>query len=103
MRQLLRALEKTFTYIVIDSPPITSVTDALLIGSMVDGVLMVVQQGVSSREVADRARQLLQGVGAKIVGVVLNKASVKRTKYYYAKYATEPLYHDEPLATSSPR
>ena len=99
MRQLLRDLERAFTYIVIDSPPITSVTDAVLIGSMVDGVLMVVQQGVCSREAAEHARQLLQGVGAKIVGVVLNKSRAKRTKYYYAKYTTDAVSHEGTLVT----
>jgi capsular exopolysaccharide synthesis family protein len=89
MRQLLRALESNFTHVVIDSPPVASVTDAVLVASMVDGVLMVVQQSVCSREVAERSRQMLQGVGAKIIGVVLNKTSSKRHKYYFSKYPSE--------------
>ena len=85
MRRLLNVLEAVFDHIVIDSPPISSFTDGVLISSMVDGVLLVVHGGKSSRHVVRRSRQLLQDVGAKIFGVVLNKVNRGSHDYYYYK------------------
>jgi capsular exopolysaccharide synthesis family protein len=83
MRKLIAALSSKFTHIVIDSPPISSFTDGVLIASVVDGVLLVVHGGKSSRNVVRRSRQLLLDVGAKIFGVVLNNVSVRSHDYYY--------------------
>ncbi len=83
MRKLISELSRAFTHIVIDSPPISSFTDGVLIASMVDGVLLVVHGGKSSRSVVRRSRQLLLDVGAKIFGVVLNNVSVRSHDYYY--------------------
>jgi Mrp family chromosome partitioning ATPase len=49
----------------------------------VDGVLLVVHAGKSSQEIARRGRQVLTDVGAKIIGVVLNKATLRPHDYYY--------------------
>ena len=83
MRRLLRYLESTFTHIIIDSPPVASFTDGVLLGCLVDGVLLVVYAGKSSKEIARRGRQVLMDVGAKIIGVVLNKATLRPHDYYY--------------------
>ena len=83
MRRLIAALQTEFTHVVVDSPPITSFTDGVLIASMVDGVLLVVHGGKSSRHVVKRARQLLNDVGAKIFGVVLNNVNLQSHDYYY--------------------
>lgn len=90
MRRLLAVLEANFDHIVIDSPPVSSFTDGVLISTMVDGVLLVVHGGRSSRNVVRRARQVLQEVGAKIFGVVLNNVTLSTKddyyKYYYNHY-----------------
>src|SRR3989441_4999803 len=83
MRKLIAVLSGSFTHIVIDSPPVSSFTDGVLIASMVDGVLLVVHGGKSSRGVVRRSRQLLTDVGAKIFGVVLNNVSASSHDYYY--------------------
>jgi polysaccharide biosynthesis transport protein len=83
MRKLITVLGASFTHIVIDSPPISSFTDGVLIASIVDGVLLVVHGGKSSRNVVRRSRQLLNEVGAKVFGVVLNNISVRSHDYYY--------------------
>jgi succinoglycan biosynthesis transport protein ExoP len=83
MRKLIAVLSVPFTHIVIDSPPISSFTDGVLIASMVDGVLLVVHGGKSSRGVVRRSRQLLLDVGGKIFGVVLNNVSIRSHDYYY--------------------
>ena len=83
MRNLLEAASSTFKYVIIDSPPIASFTDGVLISSIVDGVLLVVHGGKTSRQVVRRTRQMLQEIGAKIIGVVLNKVDVSSQDYYY--------------------
>ncbi|MBK9530167.1 MAG: hypothetical protein IPO41_18110 [Acidobacteria bacterium] len=63
MALLLKMLQARFTHVVVDSPPIASFTDGVLIASMVDGVILVVNAGRSSRQVVKRSRQLLQEIG----------------------------------------
>ncbi|HKX33142.1 MAG TPA: polysaccharide biosynthesis tyrosine autokinase [Blastocatellia bacterium] len=86
MRHLISTLEDDFNYIVIDSAPAASLTDAVLLSLMVDGVLLVVRSGVTPREVVLRSRQMLLGAGAKIFGVILNQLSQRSTGYYYQNY-----------------
>jgi Mrp family chromosome partitioning ATPase len=87
MPQLLTMAENSFKYVIIDSPPIASFTDGVLISSLVDGVLMVVHGGKTSRQVAQRTRQMLQEIGARIIGVVLNKIDLRsQDHYYYRQY-----------------
>jgi capsular exopolysaccharide synthesis family protein len=93
MRRLLAVLESNFDHIVIDSPPIASFTDGVLIAAMVDGVLLVVHGGRSSRSVVRRARQVLQEVGAKIFGVVLNNVTLSTKDYYYKYYYNNYKYY----------
>jgi capsular exopolysaccharide synthesis family protein len=83
MRRLLAALQANYTHVVIDSPPVSSFTDGVLISTMVDGVLLVVHGGRSSRHIVRRSKQLLNDVGAKIFGVVLNNVNVQSRDYYY--------------------
>ncbi len=83
MRNLLEGACESFKYIIIDSPPITSFTDGVLISSLVDGVLLVVHGGRTSRQVVKRTRQMLQEIGARIIGVVLNKIDLRSQEYYY--------------------
>ena len=96
MRNLLSSLQNKFSHVIVDSPPVSSFTDGVLIASMVDGVLLVVHGGKSSRHVVRRSRQLLQDVGAKIFGVVLNNTSVdSHDYYYYQRYYGQKYYEKE--------
>ena len=83
IRTLMSVLGNTFTHIVIDSPPVASFTDGVLLSSVADGVLLVVHGGAASRHIVRRSKQLLSDVGAKIFGVVLNNVTVSRHDYYY--------------------
>ena len=94
MRRLVTMLQSQFTHVVIDSPPISSFTDGVLISSLVDGVLLVVHGGKSSRQVVKRSRQLLQDVGAKIFGVVLNNVNLQSHDYYYYQRYYGQKYYD---------
>lgn len=107
MRRLMKVMQTKFTHLVVDSPPVNSFTDGVLISSMVDGVLLVVHGGKSSRHVVRRSRQLLHDVGAKIFGVVLNKVNLRSTDYYYYKnyygarsYQTDVEKEPEPAAST---
>jgi capsular exopolysaccharide synthesis family protein len=98
MANLLKMLQNNFTHVVVDSPPIASFTDGVLVASMVDGVILVVNSGRSSRQVVRRSRQLLQDIGAKIFGVVLNNVNLRSQDnyYYYQSYYHRDNYrHDE--------
>ncbi len=97
MRNLISSLEPTFNHIIIDSPPIASFTDGVLISSIVDGVLLVVHGGKSTRDVVRRSQQLLQDVGAKIFGVVLNNVHLRpHDYYYYQSYYQQNYYNRDP-------
>jgi capsular exopolysaccharide synthesis family protein len=83
MRRLMTALQSRYNYVVVDSPPISSFTDGVLIATMVDGVLLVVHGGKSSRHIVRRSKQLLSDVGSKVFGVVLNNVNLQSHDYYY--------------------
>jgi capsular exopolysaccharide synthesis family protein len=87
MRRLLTTLGEKFTHIIVDSPPAISFTDASILSTFVDGVILVVHGGRSSRAVVRRAKQQLLDVGAHIFGVVLNNVKIESHDYYYAGYA----------------
>jgi polysaccharide biosynthesis transport protein len=98
MSNLLKMLQNNFTHVVVDSPPIASFTDGVLVASMVDGVILVVNSGKSSRQVVRRSRQLLLDIGAKIFGVVLNNVNLRSQDnyYYYQSYYHRDNYrHDD--------
>ncbi|MBA2340569.1 MAG: polysaccharide biosynthesis tyrosine autokinase [Pyrinomonadaceae bacterium] len=99
MRRLFSVLEANYTHIVVDSPPIASFTDGVLISTMVDGVLLVLHGGKSSRDVARRSRQLLLDVGAKIFGVILNNVDLQSHDYhYYQSYYHSSYYNEDETA-----
>src|SRR5262249_61229212 len=68
MKELLRALSGRFDHILIDSPPLISVTDPVILSAMVDGSILVVQAGKSARELVRRARRELAMAGARLIG-----------------------------------
>lgn len=86
MRRLLKILGERFSHIVLDSPPAISFTDASILSTMVDGVVLVVHGGRSSRAVVRRAKQQLLDVGAHIFGIVLNNVKLESQDYYYSGY-----------------
>ena len=90
-RLMLQKLSQHFDHILIDSPPINSVTDPVIISRQVDGVMLIVHGGKSSREMVVHSRQELANVGAKIFGVVLNNVNMQRDgyNYYYHRYQYE--------------
>jgi succinoglycan biosynthesis transport protein ExoP len=82
MQVLIKKLGTIYTHIVIDSPPVLSVTDAVVLGNMVDAVVLVIRHGKESKNVMRRARDLLARSGAPVAGLVLNAVDVKSPDYY---------------------
>ncbi len=83
MRELIKNLKARYDYVFFDSPPIVGVSDASILASEVDGVLLVVQYRKYPRAMSSRARRILENVGANTIGVVLNNINIMRDDYYY--------------------
>ena len=81
MRNLLQEAMQRYDHVIVDSPPLMHVTDPVILSTMVDGVILVVQSGRSTRDIVRRARQELVNVGAKVFGVVLNNFDMKKEGY----------------------
>lgn len=81
--RIVSALSDAADIVLFDSPPIIAVTDAAVLARKVDAVLLVVSAGKTRREHAARARQLLEKVGANVLGVVLNNAQIDESLYQY--------------------
>ncbi|MEW6447640.1 MAG: CpsD/CapB family tyrosine-protein kinase [Bacillota bacterium] len=96
MRSLWPRLYENFDHLVVDSPPVLSVTDAVLLASQVDGVLLVARTARTRIENLQEAKAQLARAGTSILGVVLNRAPLPRGSqgYYYGayRYQTEELY-----------
>lgn len=82
MVQLLQHCAGIYSHIVIDSPPILSVTDGVILARHADAVVLVVRHGKSSKHVVRRARDLLARAGAPITGIVLNAVDLSSPEYY---------------------
>lgn len=93
MKDLLSLLKKKYEFIVIDSPPAVAVTDAAVLGLVVDGVALVIESGRNDREIVLKAKNLLERVGINMVGVILNNVMEKNLygdyNYYYTYYSHE--------------
>ena len=82
MDDLLAECGKRYTHVVIDSPPVLSVTDGILLARKADAVALVIRHGKSSKHVVRRARDLLLRAGAPITGIVLNAVDLNQPEYY---------------------
>jgi polysaccharide biosynthesis transport protein len=86
MEQLLAQLRQGFDHVIIDSPPILPITDATILSSLVDGVIMVVESDATSRAALHRACRVMEQSGGKILGTVFNKVDIRRDGYYGYRY-----------------
>ena len=101
MRDLLNILEPEFDHIIIDTPPVLSVTDACLLSALADSTLFVIRAGVTSRAALRRAYEMLTHVDARIMGVILNAADFTEPDLYYYGSRYGNYYHDsEPAKTA---
>ena len=83
MRSALRELRKRFRYVLIDSPPMLVVTDATILSTLVDGVILVIESEETVRGAVVRAHRVLDSASARVLGVVMNKVNLRHAGYYY--------------------
>ena len=105
MQELLATLRGRFDHIVVDTPPVLIVTDATVLSSMVDGVILVAESGATARAALVRAHRVLEGAGANILGCVLNKLDLKYDGHYGSYYCDYVRYygHGHQVAGTSSR
>jgi protein-tyrosine kinase len=75
-----------FNWIIIDTPPVLAVTDAVILAPMVTGVTFVVGAEMTRRRLAERAIDIVMQAHPRYAAVVLNKVNFERNKYYYSRY-----------------
>lgn len=94
MLEVIEDLKRRADIVIFDSPPVLSVADATILAAKMDGVLLVVDSGYTRRGTAKRAKEVLQGIGANIVGVVVNRAALRsETDYYSYSYGADGQKH----------
>src|SRR5688572_1946905 len=87
MRALLSGLETgPFDWIIIDTPPVLAVTDAVILAPLVGGVAFVIGAEMTRWSLAERAVETLLGANPRTVVAILNKVNFGRNKYYYSRY-----------------
>lgn len=92
MKEMLGLLGERYDYILIDSPPLLSVTDPIILSTMVDGVILVAKSGKSKSETLRRVTQDLASVRARVIGVILNAFEDRKGMYDYS-YAARARLH----------
>lgn len=86
MQKLLKELRKEYDFIILDTPPVNMVIDAVVLSPQSDGVLFVIRAGRSERGAVIHAVEQLEYAKAKILGFVLNGMELEKTNYGYGKY-----------------
>lgn len=98
MQDLLADCAQSFDYVIVDSPPVMAVNDAVVIAHMVDGVVMVVRAHHTPRKILQRAESRLLQARAHVLGVLLNKVDARTdhyATYYGGKYYSSYYSNDE--------
>ncbi|WP_026297497.1 CpsD/CapB family tyrosine-protein kinase [Paenibacillus daejeonensis] len=89
MTALIGELRNRYDVVLIDTPPLLAVTDAQIVATKSDGVLLVIDYGKVKRDIAIKAKANLDKVGARVLGVVMNNVKRKSSEaYYYYYYGT---------------
>jgi len=86
MKSLLKEFSEVFDIILLDTPPVLAVTDAQILSTLCDGVVLVTSFGQAEKNAVVRAKELIDKVGGRILGVVMNKVPNKSKSYYYYRY-----------------
>lgn len=94
MKHVLQTLSEQYDYIIIDGPPVLPVTDAVILSTLVQSVLLVVNAGRTARPQLKHSVERLQKVNANIVGTILNQLTRKNDAYSYYYYQNT-YYHEE--------
>jgi polysaccharide biosynthesis transport protein len=85
-KELLTRLSESYNLVILDSPPVIAVTDAMVLSTQVDGVVLVAKAGRTTKDMLSHTKRHLTGINANILGVVLNDVDVRRRQYGYYDY-----------------
>lgn len=85
MDRLLEELRERFAYVIFDSPPVLAVTDAVVLGTRADGVVLCVHGGQTPRELVQRAAERLRQGKIPVLGAILNNLDLHQYGYTYRK------------------
>ena len=96
MRDLTVKLRDEFDFVLLDSPPVLAVTDAVILGTYADGVVLCAHGGETPREVIKRAAERLRQANVRVLGALLNNLNLQSHGYRYAKQYYEYYYQDQP-------
>ena len=83
MTAFIKEMKDEFKYIILDTPPLQAVTDAQVLSTKADGVLLVIRAGSTKREMVLNSVDLIKKVQGKVIGTVLNGVENKKNNYYY--------------------
>ena len=83
MTAFIKEMKNEFKYIILDTPPLQAVTDAQVLSTKADGVLLVVRAGSTKRDAVLNSVDLIKKVQGKVIGTVLNGVENKKNSYYY--------------------
>ena len=86
MEQLIKDLESRYEYIILDTPPVCTVADAVILSKITSGTILVVRQGTATRECINEALEKLKFANAKVLGLVMTGAINEKTKNYHKSY-----------------
>jgi capsular exopolysaccharide synthesis family protein len=92
MRNLMKTLTTQYEIIILDSPPVLSFADALILSAVADGVILVVNSQKSPRSLVQKAARAIQQGSARLLGVVLNSLDLKEHEYTYYTYGYNHYY-----------
>lgn len=92
---LIKDLEKSYDFILLDSPPILNVTDSLILTKLVDGLIIICKAGQTNYDAMTKGLKLLNNIQAPILGALINGVEKKHAGYYY--YGYESYYGEETL------
>lgn len=84
--KLLEFLKGRYDFIILDAPPVDTVTDGQIVATKADGVALVVPQGIATKDAVTRAVKLLRQVKANILGVIMNRFNAAESTSYYGGY-----------------
>lgn len=88
MKSLLDELSNNYDYVIIDTPPVGILTDAAIISTLSDGVLLVIKSGSTKKEMVKKAIDNIEKVNGNILGAIMTFVNVKNSQYgnYYGSY-----------------
>jgi Mrp family chromosome partitioning ATPase len=86
MKSYLHQWRREFDHVIIDTPPVLSVTDSVLLSVEADAVILVIRSGQITKGALRRASELLARVNAKVTGVVVNAVDFDAPDQYYGYY-----------------